>query len=276
MSEATPAATTAAPAAAPAAAEPAPNPGKWFDTFSNADLKGYAGNKGWESPERAVESYFNLEKLHGVPPERLVKLPGKDAKPEDWNPVWDRLGRPAKSEDYKLPVPEGQDPKFAAEASKWFHEVGLSPSQAAKLAEKWNAHVNGIGAQSQETYKARLTEEDGKLKTTWGAAYEQNVGKAKLAAREFGVDVGAIDALEQTWGFAKTMEFFHALGSKMGEASFETGGKAGGFNAALTPDQARDRINALRRDPDWANRYMKGGHEERAEFERLHKMAYPS
>ena len=36
----------------------------WYGGFENESLRGIPEIKGWDSPETAVESYHNLEKLH--------------------------------------------------------------------------------------------------------------------------------------------------------------------------------------------------------------------
>ena len=39
------------------------------------EMRGYVQNKGFKAPQDVVESYRNFEKLHGVPQDRILKLP---------------------------------------------------------------------------------------------------------------------------------------------------------------------------------------------------------
>lgn len=281
MSDAAPAApaapaTTAAPeapaAATTAPAAPAANT-NWYDGF-NDDIKGYVQNKGWKDPAATVESYRNLEKLVGVPPEQIIKLPKGDAPPEAWNDVWSKLGRPADPKEYGLAPPEGGDPAFAEFMSKAFHDANVPKGMAEKLAGAYAEFEQQFTTQQQEAVQARLAEEAAALKTKWGAAHEQNIGIARQAARGLGIDGETIDALEQGMGYAKVMELFHTLGTKMGEGTF-VGGERGGGSGVLTPEAAQAKIAALKKDPEWTNRYLSGDVKAREELQRLHKWAYP-
>lgn len=243
----------------------------WYGEV-DGDLKGYIENKGWKGGADVVQGYRNLEKLVGVPQERLLKLPDKDDAPE-WGDVYNRLGRPETPDGYKLPVPEGGDPEFAKAASGWFHEAGLSAKQAVKVTEAWNKHMAEVVAQRDQQYQAQVQKDEGDLKREWGAAYDKHVQVAQAAARAFGLDAETIDKLEESMGFGKLMKFMHGIGSKLGEDSFETGQGQSGFS--LTPDAARNRIEALKKDEAWVQKYVNGDMEARNELERLLKLANP-
>lgn len=232
------------------------------------------GHKQWSGPKDVVHAYANLEKMVGTPAEQLLKLPGDD-KPESWAPIYDRLGRPKEAKEYGIAVPEGGDPKFAEAAAGWFHEQGLSKKQALGLAEKWNGHVAEVTRQQTEAQQVKNAAEHKALTTEWGAAFEQNVGAAKNAAKSLGFDAKTIDALEGALGFAGVMKLMHGLGTKLGEAKFIAGQPAPGFNGVMTPDQAKARITALKSDSDFARRLTMGDAVARAEWERLHQMAAP-
>jgi hypothetical protein len=229
--------------------------------------------KGWKGPNDALTSYANLEKLIGTPAERVLKLPEKSDAPE-WSQIYDRLGRPSKPEEYKLPVPEGQSDAFAKEVAPVLHEAGLSRTQAEKLATWWNAKQAGVAAEQQQAQQAAAAADADKLKGDWGAAYDQNLQTAKSAAAQFGVSAEQVNALESVMGFKGTIEFFHKIGSKIGEAGFVSG-EAGGGMGALTPEQAKHEISQLRSDTDWAKRYIGGDKEARDQMERLQKFAAP-
>lgn len=265
-------ATSTAPAAAPDAA-PAPAVGNWFDGF-NDDLKGYTQNKGWKDPAATVESYRNLEKLVGVPQDQLLKLPKSDAPPEAWNDIWNKLGRPSDPKEYGFQAPEGQDPAFSEWMGKTFHEAGVPKAMAEKIAAAYAEFGQQMETQQQEARQAQLATEAAGLKTKWGAAHEQNLGIARQAAQGLGIDGETIDALEAGMGYAKVMELFHTLGTKMGEGAYVSG-ERGQQSGVLTPEAAQQRIQALRKDTDFLNRYQNGDAKARQEFEQLHKWAYP-
>ena len=155
----------AAPAAAaPAPAAPAPtpvgtesvNPGAWQAGFSD-DLRGYIGVKGFKDPASLADAYRNLEKLRGVPQERLLTLPekfyGEDGKltPEGRTTL-DRIGAPKKAEEYGFKPPEGVDPKTFDTLRQAFFENGIPKTAAEKVVEQMNA----FGKQTTENQKAAM------------------------------------------------------------------------------------------------------------------------
>ncbi len=281
--------TTAAPPAPPAGATetkvsvnadgtpgavPKGEPSKWTDSF-DPELKDYVTQKGFQEPKAVLESYRNLEKLRGVPQDRLLKLPDT---PDDkaWNDVFTKLGKPATPEGYDLKPKDPQDPSFTNWAKDAFHKLNLTTEQGKALVKQFDAFQEQGRVEAQEKYTAEVQEQTGKLRKEWGAAFNQNVNRARQAYRQFGIPDAAIDTLEKSIGFDGVMKMFHQLGTSVGEHTFINGDGGAGFqDAVLTPDQANARIKALKQDPEWASKYLKGAAKERSEMERLLKMANP-
>jgi hypothetical protein len=233
------------------------------------ESKGFVQNKGWKNPGEVLESYRNLEKLVGAPPDRILQLPQGD-DPQAMEGIYNRLGRPASPEGYKLPMPEkGGDPAFAKAASEIFHKAGLSEKQANEVVSWWNQTNAGAQEAAREAYVAKVTSEKQALQKEWGAAHEQNSATASRAIREFAVPPEAIDAIESKIGFAATVKLFHSIGSKLGEASF-VAGERGRSDSALTPQQATSRIKELISDAGFVRRLQEGGIAEKNEWARLH------
>lgn len=267
-----PAATTAAaPAATTTTAAAAPQ--DWTSSLDET-TRGYVQNKGFKDPSAVLESYRNLEKLMGVPKERLLTLPDKEDAPE-WKEIYDKMGRPASADEYKFEVPkENGDENFAKWAKGTFHELGLSRKQAETLAAKWNEFAGGTAQQMQTQMKERFEQSASALKKEWGAAFEQNTNIAKSAAQQFGVTKEVIDKMEADMGYAEVMKFMHSVGTKVGEAGFVGSNSTQGFGA-MTPAQALAKISALKSDTDFIRRYGAGDSAARSEMEKLHRFAYP-
>lgn len=264
----------------PGAGNPDPGtgnpPAAWYSGFENAELRGFAELKGWADPSKAVESYRNLEQHVGVPPERLLKLPEKPDAPE-WAGIREKLGfaPPATAGDYKLPVPEGMDPKFAEQASDWMHKAGVPREMALKIAEPWNAFI----AEQMASDSARIKAEDDKgiadLKSEWGQQFDGSVELARRASKEMGqitgLDQSALDDMEASMGPRAFLKLWAAVGTKMhGEAPLH------GENSNLggmSPDVAKAKLASLKNDSEWFARWDKGGAAERAEFSRLSLIA---
>jgi hypothetical protein len=249
--------------------------GKWYDTY-DADTKDYLTQKGFQDPKAVVDSYRNLEKLRGVPQERLLKLP-EAGDEKGLSEVFEKLGKPATPEGYGLQAKDPNKPGFTDWAKGAFHKLNLTSQQGQELVKQFNEFSQAQEQASAAEHTAKVQEQVGALKKEWGAAYNQKVARAQAAYRQFGIPDAAIDSLEKTIGFDGVLKLFDTLGSKVGEHSFVAGdpGQSFGEGVILTPEQANARIKALKGDTEWSNRYLKGDVKARQEMERLFKMANP-
>jgi hypothetical protein len=247
----------------------------WTSLFPD-EIRGVIQTKGWKSPADAIVSYVNLEKLMGADKAwRGVVMPKDDAPAEEWAAFYNRLGRPESVDGYKLPVPDGDTGGFAKTAAQWFHEAGLTPKQAETLAAKWN-EFSGSTLQSQQAefeQKAAVDLQD--LKKAWGDKFEAQAELARRARREAGLSDQEGQAIERALGLKKAAEVFAFLGKQFAEAPMKGGDgePAGRFGG--TPEDARARIAALKNDAGWTAKYLSGDADARAEFERLHRIAFP-
>ena len=280
---AAPASTSAAMAATSTPAAPAPvttetvNPGSWMAGF-NDDLKSWATNKGYKDPADLANSYRNLEKLQGVPQDRLLKLPESfydektGALTAEGRTIYERLGAPKTAAEYGITAPaEGGDPKRLENFLKNAHDLGLTKAQAQKLAAADGEYTNSFITGMQEQRTAAFRDQEAALKKEWGAAYDSNKNIASDAVRRLGWDSAKIDAVSGAIGHAETMKLLSSLGKSVGEGAFINGQKP---NAPLEPANAKARIAELTADRDFGTRLMNGEGEAKATWERLHREAY--
>lgn len=255
-------ATTAAPAA----------PSEWSSNFSD-DLKSYVTERGFKDPAAVVEGYRNLEKLRGVPEDRLLKLPEKADDVEGWKKIFTKLGTPESPEGYSLPK-EGNDPKVVEAVAKMYFESGLTAKQAEVLNQKMAEYVGASKKASQEALEAKSKQEDEALRKEWGQAFEQNKQMAKAAALKYGVTEEMINSMEKAIGLPATMKHFYLVGSKLGEGKFVTGadGKA---SVVMTPGQAKARRDALSKDPSFGAKLLANDVHANEEWNRLHELMSP-
>jgi len=233
-------------ASAAMGSEPAPI--KWTDSLKS-EHKDYVEGKGFKDPSAVLESYINLEKLRGVPQDRLLKMPETADSPE-WEQLYSKLGKPDKAEGYELTVPEGEDATFVDWAKEAFHKLNMTKDQATGLIESFNQMVDNQKADGGEAYKADVQKQEMNLKKEWGQAYHQNIANAQNAAKEFGVPTEAIDAMEKSIGFDGVMKMMNSIGEKIGESKYHDGGKSvDGFGQnVLTPERAMAEISKLKGD----------------------------
>jgi len=262
--------TTAAPAASvPTATTQTEAPKTWLDGLT-PELKGYAEIKGFKTEAQVLESYRNFEKFKGVPQERLLTLPDSEDAAL-WEPVYQKLGKPATKEDYGIKT---GDEKFDGFAKELFHKTNLSKKQAETVLKEYEVFAQAQEQEYLNQNKVKVESEKTELKKEWGMAYDSKIEVAKVAAKSFGLDGDTVDKLESVMGHKKTMDFLAQIGSKIGEHDFVSG-KTAGFQP-LTPQGAQAKISQLMSDKSFYNRYTTGDKAAKQEFEQLHKMAFPN
>lgn len=218
--------------------------------------------KGWKGPGDVLSGYGELEKLVGAD---KIALPGKDAKPEDWNPVWSKLGRPDKPEGYQFTKPEGFDgytDEFAGIYRDAAHKANLTGAQAAAMhdwfvgqALEQHKAAEAAQAKAQADLDATLTKE-------WGADKAKNTELARRGLERLGASQEALASVEKAAGYsAAGMKLLHGFAAAvLQEDRLE--GKGGGLS---TPADAKAEMARLQADPDFSKAWMDRSHVGHAE-----------
>lgn len=155
---------------------------EWYGGLSEANRTALAA-KAYESPDALAAAFVEAEKKIGA---KGIIVPGKDAKPEDWDPVWNALGRPEAPDKYDLngfERPEG----WNTEAEKGFlaaaHKAGLPNGMARFALEHYRDLAVSQIELNRAEQQAQLKDWETGLKGEWGGEYDAKLDKAKLAVR---------------------------------------------------------------------------------------------
>lgn len=151
------------------------------------------------------KSFKNAQSLIGG--EKIVLPQGKLDTPENWNHVFDKLGRPKTVDGYKLSDPKLPDglklnDGTVKEFKKIAHFVGLLPWQADALyqfdakrqADAYNAFQVSENKRAEET-EAMLMQELGTKEK-----YEEYKNGANAALKRFGGDPQTVEAFIDKFG----------------------------------------------------------------------------
>ena len=130
-----------------------------------------------------AKSYINATRMIG---QDKVAVPNNNSTDDQWNEVYDKLGRPESADKYKLevqsetaPLDEGAIKQFAENA----HQLGLNNKQAQGILEFYKNSMEGSVQQARidtETAQANAEQE---LRKEWGRSYEENIKKAGAVAK---------------------------------------------------------------------------------------------
>ena len=130
-----------------------------------------------------AKSYINATQMIG---KDKVAVPNKNSTEDQWNEVYDKLGRPESADKYSLnaksevvPIDEGAIKQFAENA----HQLGLNNKQAQGILEFYKNNMEGMAQQAKvdtETAQAQSTQE---LRQEWGREFDTNIKKAGALAK---------------------------------------------------------------------------------------------
>lgn len=147
--------------------------------------------KGWDDPNKIIESYRQLESKLG---DSLTLPPDDDQEAID--NFYSRIGRPDKPDAYSFDMPQGLDENFAYDEDsankfkQWAFKWGLSQRQAQGMHDDFVQDMNGgfvanVTAQQEagDTAHKQIVEKWGEPKS---ATYEHNKEMANRAIRELG------------------------------------------------------------------------------------------
>lgn len=242
----------------------------WYGKDAAPEIVGFLETKGWkDNPLGPVDAYQKLESFMGADKAgRGIVLPKDLSDEAALGPIFDKLGRPAKPEEYQLPVPEGDDGALAKHFAPILHKAGLTRAQATAVAKAWNDYQASQKTDLDGKAEAAFKKAETALKLEWGDAYDKNLETARRGAKASGFTEEEIDGLETIVGYDGIMRKFHALGEKLGEDKFVLG-EAGGGGAITTVEGARARLQELQKDRDWMDRWAKGDAAAKKEKDRL-------
>ena len=251
----------------PASGVPTATPSGWFDSVKDTEVKTWLGTKNFPDAETAFKSHRNLESLMGADKAgRTLLMPKDDSDAEGWKQLNSRLGVPETADGYKLPTPEGADDGFSRTASQWFHEAGLRPAAANKIAERWNTWVQEQVTSGEAADRAESERQMSALQAEWGNDFTAKQELARRGYREFAAKFGlsetaSLERAESILGAANLTKFFAGLGALNSESSFAGADGKGGFNPSAKDAQNRireiqqQRLEGKINDHQWRTTY---------------------
>lgn len=253
---------TPPPGATGAVAPPAAT-GKWTDGL-DAETAGFVDKKGWKDPAAALKSYRELERTLS---QDKVVLPKDDAKPEEWDAVYNRLGRPESPDKYVMP--EGADEAAFKALAPALHKAGLSQKQLNDVAKAQSEHVAGLVAQDNDRYAKESTEAVRKLEAEWGTQTPAQVEQNRRAMRALGISTEEADAYMRAAGTEKFMRLLNLAGKAVVEDNSGDIRADTTLGFSMTPERAASDLAELRADKSFMERYNRRDPAAREKMDRL-------
>ena len=130
-----------------------------------------------------AKSYINATQMIG---KDKVAVPNKNSTDDQWNEVYDKLGRPESADKYSLnaksevvPIDEQAIKQFAENA----HQLGLNNKQAQGILEFYKNNMEGMAHQAKVDTETAQVQSEQQLRQEWGREFESNIKKAGALAK---------------------------------------------------------------------------------------------
>jgi hypothetical protein len=130
-----------------------------------------------------AKSYINATQMIG---KDKVAVPNKNSTDDQWNEVYDKLGRPESADKYSLnaksevvPIDENAIKQFAENA----HQLGLNNKQAQGILEFYKNNMESMAQQAKVNTETAQAQSEQQLRQEWGREFDTNVKKAGALAK---------------------------------------------------------------------------------------------
>ena len=196
---------------------------------------------------------------------------------------------PKEAKDYdfsQIKMKDGSDldPALADTLRASLHSNRVAKDYAGNVVKDVVKYLDSIADNALAEKTAYVQEQTQQLEKNWGTRAAYNMTVARDAMERFGALAGltkeqtdqAVDALSKVGGVgaARVLEMFRQIGARMGEAPFIGGGQRSGGEdiGAMSKEDARAQIDALKRDQGFVERLTKGNVEAQRQWRNLHQI----
>jgi hypothetical protein len=219
-----------------------------------------------------AKSYVEGQKMIGG----SIRVPKEDAKPEDWDPIYNKLGRPETPDKYVVKLPNEEFIQYngdgIARVRARAHKDGLSNKQLQGILDVYGE----LATEEIQARKKSFDDGQAALRAEWPnpVVFDRNIALAKRVRDQFGgEDLKDFFKDDPSGNDPRVIRFMAKLGELLEEGDYFGGaGETGG----LTPAEAQAKIaeiKADKKDAYWLTDDPR--HNERVkEVEALYVIAY--
>ena len=157
-------------------------PATWKDSISQ-EFREDPNISKFTEIDSLAKSYINATRMIG---QDKVAVPNENSTDDQWNEVYEKLGRPESADKYKLdvqseivPLDEGAVKSFAENA----HKLGLNNKQAQGILEYYKDSMEGTAQQSRIDTETAQAQSEAELRKEWGRSFDENLKKAGAIAK---------------------------------------------------------------------------------------------
>lgn len=230
----------------------------WRDALG-PDYKDHVGLKSYATLDDFAKSHLEAQRMVGAD---KVAIPGKDAKPEEWDNYFKKLGRPDNADGYGLKLPDNLPPGVSIDAeglkaiAAAAHKLGVPKTQMEGLFnEVMTLQTKQAEELSKEFYLDPAVSE-AKMKEVFGQAFDQRLAEVQqFLAPMFEKMPWVREYLDKT-GLTNSAPLV-VLFAEAAAATRESGQPQNGKPAGkVTPNEAQAELDALKMDKNFMDAWQ--------------------
>jgi len=130
-----------------------------------------------------AKSYINATRMIG---QDKVVIPTNNSTEDQWNEVYDKLGRPESAEKYSLDAKSkvvSLDDNAVKQFAETSHKLGLNNKQAQGLLEFYKQNMEGTAQQAKIDTETAQAQAEQELRSEWGREFDTKVKQASSLAK---------------------------------------------------------------------------------------------
>ena len=130
-----------------------------------------------------AKSYINATRMIG---QDKVVIPTNNSTEDQWNEVYDKLGRPESAEKYSLDAKSkvvSLDDNAVKQFAETSHKLGLNNKQAQGLLEFYKTNMEGTAQQAKIDTETAQAQSEQELRSEWGREFDAKVKQAGSLAK---------------------------------------------------------------------------------------------
>ena len=130
-----------------------------------------------------AKSYINATRMIG---QDKVVIPTNNSTEDQWNEVYDKLGRPESADKYTLDAKSeviSLDDNAVKQFAETSHKLGLNNKQAQGLLEFYKTNMEGTAQQAKVDAETAQAQAEQQLRSEWGREFETKVKQASSLAK---------------------------------------------------------------------------------------------
>jgi hypothetical protein len=198
-----------------------------------------------------------------------IPLPKND---DEYNELYNKLGRPEDASKYKTKIPEGMDSYFEENTLNEFknvaHQIGLNQKQLDALIEYQTKSIQYSLEKQPAVLSAQKNETEQNLKQEWGIDYDKKIRAAQRGLQVYG-DPEIAELMNTAAGNnPAVVKLFARLGAEVTEDMTQN---TQNNNLAISRLDAKDEIEQIFTNYD--HPYFNGKHpEHKSAVERVRQL----